>query len=577
MTESTPSQDSGPRYATPELHFVRKQVTLGRPDSDNKVEVSQLVRKGAVLADFPNYLQMKKRGFLRSPIEPGEFVSFDSENHALVAEVAGYPRATYVEQEDGPDTLIVTLVPAFKIAHDKMQANLVIHPAIPEAPSLKTEKLEELIEEEGISYGILENALKKAKNSIHAEYVDFDDIPIAKGTYPGKGEDAYLQFELEIGPLAGHLSKDGTIDFRDRKVMVGVKEGQHIATKIPAIPGVEGCNIYGEVVESKTGKDIKIRVQGEAEFNPEDNKITATKDGAMSVVKEHTIKVTAKVTIQGDINYKTGNLESENNTTIRGSVQEGFKVHVGGDLEIGGSVSSAMITCNGNAVFKGGITGKTARIEVDGDLDIKFIERGTLQAGGITVIRTQSYYSDIKSGLDIRCAPASTIMGGTLIAGGSLTVGNVGADNCEPAFLAAGVDPQRYKLYLELKEELAEQQNEIIKALQMSGSGSRPKKIRKMEEEAEETRIKVMKLNLIPGTELYSRIGSGKDREELDDEDPLYNDGIDIEKIRIEVVGKMYAGTTIMLGNRSAKLSEDVIKRRYRLSKNLKRIMAIPL
>ena len=164
-----------------------------------------------------------------------------------------------------------------------------------------------------------------------------------------------------------------------------------------------------------------------------------------------------------------------------------------------------------------------------------------------------------------------------MLAGGNLTVGNVGADNCDPAIVGAGVDPERYALYLKLKKELIAQQDEIIQALQILGRGGRPKKIRKMEEQADEIKLKLLQLNLIPGTELYSRSGKGKDREEIDDEDPMYLQGVDIENLRIEVYGKMYAGTEILLGNRSITLKRDVEKRRFRLSNNLKRIMAIPL
>ncbi len=541
------------------------------------VEVSQLVRKGAVLANFPEYHKMRKKGFVRSPIEPGANVLFDEHSFSLIAEVPGYPKASYVVKEGEPDILIIDIVPVLKMSHDKMQASLVIHPAIPNLPSLKTESIDELIKEAGVTYGIMQEALEKAEKSIHSEYADFDDIVIAKGLFPGEGHDAYLQFEVEIGPLAGHLLSDGSIDFRERKIMVGVKENQHIATKIPAVPGEKGYNVLGEIIEPKTGKDITIKVQGNAAFNPEDNKITATQDGTMSVIQEQTIKVASKVAIKGDIDYNTGNLETENNATISGDIQPGFKVSVGGDLDIGGSVTSASVFSEGNTIIRGGISGVKSTIESRGDLNINFIERATTKAGGVTVIRKQAYYSTIETGLDLRCASGSTIVGGTIVAGGSLTVANVGCENSKSALLAAGVAPERYRLHLELSKQYKEQQEQIIQALQLSGSGRRPKKIQKMEEEAHETRMKMLTLNLIPGTELYSRIGSGNTREELEDLDSMYHQGINIEDIRIEVSGKIYAGTVLMIGNRKVTLSEDFEKRCYRLSKNLKRIMAIPL
>ncbi len=577
MRSSKPNDQPTPQYLEPELHFSSKNITISGSQPEEHVNVTQFIRQGTLLADFPDYPSWKKKGYLRSPLQAGEGVEFNEDIHALVAALSGYPRIQFLKQEEGPDLLTLHIIPFVKISHNKMQASFVLHPVLSDAPSLKDENLTELLEEAGVTAGIDDNGVQKAQKLIDESCDDFVDILFAEGVFPGEGEDASLHFELEIGPLAGHLLPDGTIDFRDRRIMVGVKQGQHIATKIPAVPGKEGYNVLGEVIESKSGKDITVKVQGDAEFLPAENRVIATADGAMSVVNNDTIRVTSKSTIKGDVDYNTGNIESEHHVIISGSVQPGFKVRAGGDLEIGGAVSSAAIHSNGNLVIKGGITGQSSIITSGGDLDIHFIERGVMKSGGLVVIRKQCYYSSIEASSDIRCHRNSSILGGILLAGGNLTVGNVGAENCAAATLGAGIDPGRYLLYKQLQKELQQQQEEIIQTLQLLGRGARPKKIRKMEERALQTKMKLLKLNLIPGTELYSRVGSGKERDELEEEDPLYLQNVDIENIRIEVYGKMYAGTKILLGNRAATLAGDVEKKRYRLSKNLKRIMVIPL
>ncbi len=580
MSSTNPSaadSQHNPKFLQPELYFIQKHIEIGGPLSEEKALVSQLVRKGATLADFPTYLRMKKRGFLRSPMEAGENVEFAEESYSLIATASGYPKINYIEQENGPDILVIAIIPLIKLSYNRMEANLIIHPAIPNSPSLRTENLTELIEEAGITYGLDEQALEKAQGIINGDTNDFDDLIIAKGSYPGEGEDARVEFEIEIGPLAGYQMPDGTIDFRDRRIMVGVKEGDHIATKIPAIPGKPGYNVIGDKIEPKTGKDVKIKTQGQARFLAEENKVMATGDGALSIVNTDTIKVAAKVTIPTDVDYSTGNIESENNTVIRGSIQPGFKVDAGGDLQVVGAVSSAEVKGGGNTVIKGGITGTSSVIDSRGDVDINFIERAKIKSGGIVVIRKQCYYSSVEAASDIRCHKSSTILGGIVIAGGSLTVGNVGAENCDPAKIGAGIDPDRYLLYRQLRQQHSEQQEEIIQALQLLGRGGRSKKIKKMEDAADETKLKLLQLNLIPGTELYSRSGKGNDREDIQDEDPNYLQDADIENIRIEVFGKMFAGTEILLGNRTITLKRDVENRKFRLSKNLKRIMAIPL
>lgn len=565
------------KFVEPELLYVTEQITIGKADSNQKMPVSQLVRKNTKLIDFPDYRHLKKQGYLRSPIEAGENVLFDAESYTLISTCSGYPKEHFVSQGEGPDILVISLLPVIKLSHDKMQASLVIHPSIPGTCSLKTESIDELLQEAGVSHGIMAEAIEKTIRSINSDYVDFDEIVFAKGLYPGEGQNAYLDYCIEIGPLAGHYLEDGTIDFRDRRIMVGVKNGQAIATKIPPVQGEPGYNVLGESIEPKSGKDLQIKLEGNAHFDIESQTVSATKDGTLSIVNNKIIKVATKTTIPGDVNYTTGHIESENNTVIKGSVQPGFKVTTAGDLGIHGTVSSAQINCGGNAIIKGGITGQNTVIETTGDLDIKFIERGTCKSQGIIVIRKQAYYAHITAGQDIRCAQNSTIVGGILMAGGSLSVHDVGSENSTPAILAAGVDPERYKMLLELQEEYAAQQDEIIKALQMAGSGSRPRKIKKMEKDAHQIKMKLLQINLIPETELFSRNGEGKDREELDEESSLYNQGIDIEHISIDVAGKIVSGAILMIGNRSATLVENTEKRSYRLSKNLKRIMAIPL
>ncbi len=566
------------KYLEPELYFITKIVIIGDPEYGDEVNATQLVKKDDIIADYPNYIRLKNKGFLKSPIEPGEFTEFTEGENSLIALAAGYPKTREIEGEgDEPKKLLISIIPLVDISHDRMQATLNIQPPIPDTPSLKGEHLLDFVHEAGVSYGLDKDGVAKAQEYIEQESFDQEKFIIAEGQLPGEGTDACLKHEIEIGPLAGRILDDGNIDFRDRKVMVTVYEGQHIATKIPALPGKVGYNVLGKEIEPKTGKDIVVKVTGDAKFEQESNKIIATNNGALSVVNKDTLKVSTKHTIQSDIDFETGHVESGNCVKITGSVQPGFKVDVGGDLEIGGSVSGATIHCEGNTVIKGGITGKNSAISSDGDVDFKFIERGKISSGGLVVIRKQSYYSEITAASDIRSQKISKIMGGTIIAGGNLTVGDVGADNCEPALLAAGVDAERYVLYNTMKQQLIDLQEELIQTLQLLGRGARSKKIRRMEEAIDELKINLLKLNLIPGTELYSRVGKGKNREEMDDEDPLYQTGIDIENIRVEIHGTVYAGTKILLGNRSATLASTVSKRRYRLSKNLKRIMAIPL
>ena len=494
----------------------------------------------------------------------------------IVATVLGYPVVKYLEQEDGDKLLHISVTPLVKLAFNRLSATLSIKPTVADIYGVQENNLEELLELAGLNHGIDHEAVAFVKKCIRENKFEPIDVAIATGREPGIGSDAYLDFAIEIGPLAGTVDEEGIIDFRERKIMVGVKAGDLIATKIPAVPGTPGTSVLGELIESKTGKDIKVKNYGDSTYSSDSGEIRASKDGVLSVTNNTLIKVSSRQTVNGDIDFNTGNVETHGCMKIVGSVQPGFQVKVEGDLGIGGSVMSANIECGSNAVIAGGITGKNSTVKTAGDADIKFIEQGRLDAGGIIVIRNQAYFSNIASGSDIRCLPSSTIAGGTMIAAGHVTAGTIGSESSDPATIGAGIDPERLHQLRRLQTELIDRQDELIQWLQMHG---RPKarKVRKMEAAIDEIKLQIIKLNLIPGTEQFSRKATGGSRDETEEESPLYHTGIDVDKIRIDIHGTAYPGTKLLLGNRSMVLENSVSKRQFKLSADMKRIIALPI
>ncbi|MBU1138313.1 MAG: FapA family protein [Proteobacteria bacterium] len=567
------------KYLEPTLHFTRKRLLVGEGDTAEKIIISELVKKDQPLLSFPDFANYSEKGYEKSPLRSGRNTHFSEDENTLLADTIGYPRIDIMEPEEGEEpTLLVSLIPLVKVSVDQMEATLILHPPVPNGFSTQSAPLPELLQEAGILFGIDQSALNQAQEIIQTGYNDFIDLPIAHGKVPEPGVDAYLRFELEIGPIAGRILDDNSIDFRERRIMIGVHAGELLATKIPAVAGTPGINVRGQEIEPEGGKDIKVKVANDAAFSEETGEARATKDGILTVVKDSVIKVCSRQEIPGDVDYTTGHINSLNCVTIRGSVQPGFKVSTGGDLEIGKEVMSATISSEANVVIKGGITGKKTTIKAFGDVDINFIEQGTIDSGGIVVIRKQTYYSNVSAAGDIRCRPGTTIIGGRLVAGGQLTVANVGSENCEPALLAAGVDVERLGLQEELRQDIRQQQDEIIQWLQRYGGNTRSKKIRKMEAKVDETKMKLLKLNLIPGTGLYSRVGTPTETSATDgDDQEIEARTLSIDKIHIDVSGTIYAGTELRVGNRILVLTNNVTNRRFKLNQNLKQIIAAPL
>ncbi len=571
----TPAHDR--KFLEPTLHFATQFLKIGEDDTTDKIPVTELVQENQMLANFPNFQAFASEGYEKALIEVGDNVEYSEDGESLHASTIGYPKVTKINRDDVDGTItVISIEPLFIYEADKMKVSLALHPQIEGGHSLSDENIDDLIQAQGIVYGLHEEAVEDIKRFINSGAKEFKKIAIAVGQPVGESEDAYLRYDIEIGPIAGTILENGNIDFRDRRIMVGVESGQRIATKIPAVQGISGINVLGEETEAREGKDMKVEVLNDAKFSQETMEVTATKNGVLSIVNNNVIKVLSHHVIAGNVDYETGNVQSMNSVTIQGSVQPGFKIDVGGDLRIIGGISSALIHCNGNVVINGGITGKSPMLVTNGDIDLNFIENGVIDAGGLVVVRRQSYYSKISAGAAVRCQMTSKIMGGKLIAAGNITAGDIGSENSTPSILAAGVLNERLQQYLNFKSFIVDQQEAIIQWLHKYKGSSQSKKIKKMEQELSETKLKLLRLNLIPGSGTFSRTAppddAPPDAEEFSDEN-----SIAIEKIKIDIHGTVFGGTEIRIGNRTMKLDKTVSKRQFKLDPKGKRIIAVPI
>lgn len=562
----------------PNLLFFEEKIRIGTTERSEEILVAELVRKNQPIISWPKLSrsqhELKKRG-----IHSGRNTHFSENGEILIASTVGYPRIDTLEDENSEEEiLLVSIIPLVRISDNKMSATLSLHPATTNGLSPRGDTLPELLIEADIHFGLNETNKKEALHILQQGCTDFHDVPIATGQPPQSGVDEHLEFAFEIGPIAGTLLKDGSIDFRERKIMIGVSSNELLATRIPAIPGVPGISVKGEEIEPDGGKEIDVKILDDTSYSKETGEIRATKDGILTVVKDSHIRVCSRQVISGDINYETGNVDSKNCITVRGAVQPGFKVQASGDIEIVKEVMSASLASKSNIVVKGGITGKNTSIQAGGDVDIFFIEHGAIEAGGNVIIRKQTYYSAVVSGHNIRYQPGSKLIGGNITAGQNMSVANVGSENSTPAHLAAGVDFKRLQFFHQLQETRSRQQDELIQWMQRHGANAKSRKIRTMEKELDETRMKLIKLNLIPGTLKYSRVGDLKnDKEPGNETESKGKTEVDISKIYIDIHGTVYAGTELRIGNNKMTLNQTISNRRIKLNKRQKQLIGTPL
>lgn len=549
--------------------FATKTIFRETEGALESVETVELVKTGQLLATLTSdtstqptddtLSQPKKPPAKRVLLLAGLHTQLSTTGDSLLATVAGYPQITK-KHNDTEESLTISITPLVTISPDQMEAVLTLFPPLPGALPLQVEDLSELLKQEGIRYGlnpaILQNCLEQSRK----EQKIITGSLIAKGSHPIPGVNAHLRFEVEIGSIPGKIMGNGRIDFHERKLFISVHKGQLIATKVPATSGTPGINVLGHPIPQQQGQDITVSTVDNAIYDETNGEIRATKPGVLSVVNT-TIKVSSKLTISGDINFSTGNIEAHDAVDIGGSIMPGFQVNVHGDLKIGGGVRSATVISKGNVVIQEGVSGKQTIMRVAGDVDLPYVEQATITAGGTVIIRKQAYYSRIFAGGDIHCQEASTVLGGIIMAGGNLSLGQVGSDTAAPVLIAAGTDGKQYLRYEALHQEILDKEEELEHCLQLHGHDSQLPFHRVMTGELEEMNEELNQLNL------------ATDKHADTPEEMAYM----LRSRSITVHGLIFAGTKLRIGNVTKVLESTMSARRFTLSEDLQEITSFSL
>lgn len=482
------------------------------------------------------------------PYEIGDNVVFTADGE-LVAECSGYPVIT--KNGEAEKGAAISILPLVSVTEEKTEARLTIIPIESMGRLVEKQDVEIALSQQNITFGIDHSAILSGLEKAEQDKLPLFHHVIARSRAPVHGQDAFLRFHIEIGPIPGKIMADGSMDFRERRLFIGVKDDQIIATKVPLTDGTPGCDLEGNEIPANRGKDLNVDVSDDACFREEDQTIRATASGILSVVNGKNIRVASKQRIDGDVDFSTGNIRSQNSVEISGGILPDFTVSAKGDLLVGGNVQSSQVNCRGNLVVQGGVIGPNSHVRVRGDGDFNYIERGTVAVGGDLVVRSNCYYSYVEAAGNMFCHDKTKLVGGTIVVGGSVKVGQIGAVSAQPISVAVGVLPSRYRRYRELKRQYDQLIDIIQSHYNMHGNIKKKKKVDMFQAELAVIEKELTTLNLIPEMA----------------ENSLGQSSAFISSSEIVVEGRLVAGTTIHIGNDNVIVSRDMLAQRISMDR----------
>ncbi|MBW2603470.1 MAG: DUF342 domain-containing protein [Deltaproteobacteria bacterium] len=440
------------------------------------------------------------------------------------------------------------------VSEDKSSVCLSVHPPSESGRMLTMELVEKLLAGRGIVQGIDGNAIDRALNEAASKKMPVHDGVIAKGRPAQRGEDAQIELKFQPEKIAGTIDeRSGSINYKERKSIQKVKAGMLLAVKIPPTPGIEGVDVFGNIIPTKPGSEKDLKPAGNVKVSDDGLSFTSEIDGIVFLAPENKIWISKLYEVPGDIDYSIGNLSMEGSLDIKGWIHSGFEVRASDEIRIGGGVEDAVVEAGADIYINGGIIGSAkGRVQAGGNITARFFEGVRVHADGDIFVRDDILRSTVSTNGSILATKGKgRIRGGSIEAGKGLEVNEIGSHAGVKTSVSVGTDSKTRKLLADAKKRMedfkrkrAKTDKVLSRSVKKYKSKTLPGKIiRRLEKLVKFRREVVRKETMM-----------AKYRQKLSQE--ISETGV--EPVAVKVNKAVYCGTTIIINGVVYHVKEDI-------------------
>lgn len=242
-----------------------------------------------------------------------------------------------------------------RAAKDGFSASVYV--AAPEHPNnrFSVGELRDAIRKRGITAGIDDRLLAEMAD----EQLYNTEVIFAWGKPPVNGRDGSVRVLLEPE--------------------TEVTEGDEICRIVPAEEGVNGFDIYGNVIRAVNGRAPDIPQGYNTSLNRDHTALVAAATGKLKL-EDGFFSVRNEMVVEGDVFRTVQPLTFAGDIVVTGNINEGSMVNAGGHLHVFGMIKKATVTGKGITVDGAVISSYlTAR---EGDISAESCSGSTLEAEG---------------------------------------------------------------------------------------------------------------------------------------------------------------------------------------------------
>ena len=349
--------------------------------------------------------------------------------------------------------------PNVRISSDELEAFLQV-PTPEDDKNYTIEDLKEILEQNGVHFGILETALQDmAESQLYNQ-----PILVAKGIKPVDGVDGYYEYMFQPATdKKPQIKPNGSVDYWSVNNIQPVEAGQVIAIYHPPIQGKDGTGVKGNVIFAKRGKDQPLLKGKGFERSADDLTYTASIDGKIEMQGDR-IVILAIHEISGDADITGGNIDFCGDVVVHGNVENGITIKASGSITIDGTVEACTLIAGKDIILRVGMLGgNRSMVKTKGSIYAKFFENTIIEADGIIQADVlMNCTVDCKSRIILKGNRAS-IIGGEIHAIQGVETFCIGNDAETKTYIYAGVEEGMQARATQLEKKISSTKAEITK------------------------------------------------------------------------------------------------------------------
>ena len=322
--------------------------------------------------------------------------------------------------------------PVLRIADDGLTAVL----ELPAGAHLSLAGLKAMLTAANIHVGLEPGALLSATRAS----IEDRALVVAHGRAPVNGADGRVEL-LVHEPTT--VYGEGTVDLHELHHFREISHGTPVARLLPPGPGEPGCDVCGNPLPAKAGRAVEFGALLGPGSVIDDNDPSLARAAESGIYQRFTrggknfVQIMKEVTVPGDVDMTIGNISSHYPVVVQGDVHATFSLKSQKEIVIKGSVEDARISARGDLTVLGGILQGTTRVKAHGDIHARHIESREVKARNVLVDFAIHFAQVRATGTVV----AKEIIGGDVLAAGSVTCDTLGDPDGRPTVVQVGVDP----------------------------------------------------------------------------------------------------------------------------------------